>query len=169
MKAAAVALLGCAGCLTGDLSDGYPVEAVAQLVPRDAELPAVVGPIEFLGTGMPGRLADPGARTIAAYKVQLAEGVDALVALVNAASCADREPLTSPEEPVAVQSLGMIRRVGDETHFFTPGVQLGDQVVDIDTETAIAYAPREGRFPRIVIALSNVDFLVTACGEVTWR
>jgi len=169
VKAAAVALLGCAGCLTGDLPDGYPVEAVAQLVPLDAERPSIAGPIELLGTGMPSRGSDPGVRTIAAYNVQLADGVDAFVELVNAASCTDRELLTSPEEPVAAQLLGMIRRVGDETHFFTPGVQVGDQFVDIDTETATAHAPRDARFPRIVVALDFSGFRAVACGEVTWR
>ncbi|HEY0476982.1 MAG TPA: hypothetical protein VGD37_05630, partial [Kofleriaceae bacterium] len=61
------------------------------------------------------------------------------------------------------------RRVGDETHFFTPYVQIGDHAVDIDTETATAYAPRNARFPRIVLAISVFDFHVLACGELTWR
>jgi hypothetical protein len=172
VKPLAVALLAAAGCLTGtpgDPSDGYPVEAVALLAPLGSEPPSVDGPIEFLGTGMPGSVADAGARTIAAYHVHLAEGVDAFVELVNAASCTDREPLTSAEQPVAAQVLGLIRRVGDETHFFTPYVQIGDQIRDIDTETATAYAPRNAQFPRILLAISSFDFHLLACGELTWR
>lgn len=162
-------MLACAGCLAGDAPDGYPVEAVAELGPLGFEPARVAGPIEFLGTGMPSRVPDAGARTIAAYRVDLADGVEALVALVNAPSCGDREPRTTPEEPVAVQTLGVIRRVGAETHFFTPQVRIGDRVVDIDTETATAYAPRDARVPRIVIALDFSDFRVIACGEVVWR
>ena len=172
MKVPTVAVLACTGCLTGtpgDPSDGYPVEAIALLAPVGAEPPSVDGPIELLGTGIPGSVADVGARTIAAYHVHLAEGVDAFIELVNAASCTDREPLTSAEQPVAAQLLGLIRRVGDETHFFTPYVQIGDHAVDIDTETATAYAPRNARFPRIVLAISALDFHVLACGELTWR
>jgi hypothetical protein len=172
VKAQAIAVLAAAGCLTGSsggAQDGYPVEAVAQLAPLGVEPASISGPVEFLGTGMPSTAAEPGARTIAAYHVHLADDLGALVALVNAASCTDREPLTTAEQPVAFQDLGLIRRVGDETHFFAPYVQIGDHLVDVDTGTTTAYVPRNAQLPRIVIAVSAFDLRLLACGELTWR
>jgi hypothetical protein len=164
-------MLAAAGCVAGaaDAPEGYPVDAVAELAPLADESPRVAGPIEILGTGVTGSAADPGIRTVAAYRVQLPDDTAAYIAMISAASCVDREPLTAPDDPVAEQLLGTIRRVGDETHFFVDGVQIGDRAVDVDTETASAYLSRTVRFPRIVVAVSQFDFHVIACGPLTWR
>ena len=167
MKVHALAALAAAGCLTGSQAP-YPVDGIAQLEPMTADPPYISGPIEVLGTGMP-RNVDPGVRTFAAYHVQLPDHVEALVALESAASCADRAPLTAPDDPIASQLLGYIRRVGDETHFFAPSVPVGGDPMDLDTETATAYASPHARFPRIVVAVAFGDPGGLSCGVLTWR
>lgn len=167
MKVHALAALAAAGCITGSQAP-YPVDGIAQLEPINADPPYISGPIEVLGTGMP-RNVDPGVRTFAAYHVQLPDHVEALVALDSAASCADREPLIAPDDPIASQLLGYIRRVGDETHFFAPSVPVGGDPMDLDTETATAYASPHARFPRIVVAVPFGDSGAMSCGVLTWR
>jgi hypothetical protein len=172
VNAHAVAVLAVAGCITGSAEHSrgeYPVDAVALLAPLGPEPPSIEGPIEFLGTGMPGTVVDPGARTVAAYHVRLPDDVTAFLALLDAASCADREPLTGPDDQVAVQAIGTIQRVGDETHIFTSVFAMDGHIAEVDTETSTVYAPRHARFPRIVVALSTDDLRVLACGELTWR
>jgi hypothetical protein len=172
VKAPAVAVLALAGCLTGSPEDSrgeYPVDAVALLAPLSGDPPSVEGPIEFLATGMPATVVDPGARVVAAYHVRLPDDVTAFLALVNAASCTDREPLTGPDDPVAVQDIGKLQRVGDETHIFAAAFATDGQILDVDIETSTVYAPRNARFPRIVAALSTDDLRILACGELIWR
>jgi hypothetical protein len=168
VKIQAFTVLAGAGCITGS-QEAYPVDAVAQLAPMSPDVPPIEGPIELLGTGMPSDVAAPLARTVAAYHVQLPDDLAPWLALVSAASCTDREPLTAPDDPVAFQDLGLIRRVGEETHFFVRSVRMGDRTIDVDTETAIAYASPRARFPRIVIAQMPFDPRVIACGVLTWQ
>ena len=168
MKALAIALLATAGCIATSPGE-YRVDAVAELAPADAASPAIEGPIEFLATGMPSNVADAGVRTVAAYRVRLPHDVTAIAALLSAASCADRTPLFSDDDPVAVQDIGLLRRVGDETHFFAQFIQVGDRTLEADTETATVFVSRRARFPRIVIAISPVDFHLLACGPLIWR
>jgi hypothetical protein len=167
VKLAALAALAAAGCITGSQAP-YPVDAVAQLAPLAADPPYIAGPIEVLGTGMPEDVESPGVRTFAAYHVQLPEGITALIAMESAASCADRKPLTAPDDPLASQLLGSIRRVGDEAHFFTQ-IPVGEYVMDVDTETATAFASPHARFPRIVIAVVPGDDSARSCGVLTWH
>jgi hypothetical protein len=168
VKVHALAALAAAGCITGSQAP-YPVDGVAQLEPMNADAPYITGPIEVLGTGMP-RNVDPGVRTFAAYHVQLPDHFEVLVALESAASCADREPLTAPDDPIASQLLGYIRRVGDEAHFFAPSVPIGGgYVTEVDTETTVAYASPNARFPRVVVAVAPGDSDALSCGVLTWR
>ena len=168
MKIQAFTVLAGAGCITG-AQDAYPVDAVAQLAPMSPDVPRIEGPIELLGTGMPSDVAASLARTVAAYRVQLPDDLSPWVGLVSAASCTDREPLAAPDDPLAFQDLGLIRRVGEETHFFARYFRTGEPTIEVDTETAIAYASPAARFPRIVIAVTPVDLRVIACGVLTWR
>jgi hypothetical protein len=168
VKLAALAALTAAGCITASQAP-YPVDAVAQLAPLEAGPPYITGPIEVLGTGMPEDVATSAVRTFAAYHVQLPDGLEALIVLENAASCADREPLMAPDDPVPSQLVGSIRRVGDETHFFTV-TPVGDSYRDVDTETATAFASPHARFPRVVVAVVlGEDAPVRSCGVLTWR
>lgn len=168
MKRHALAALTAAGCVA-DSQAPYPVDAVAQLAPLEAAPPYITGPIEILGTGMPGDVASSGVRTFAAYHVELPDRLEALIVLESAVSCADREPLTAPDDPVASQLIGVIRRVGDETHFFTP-TPVGDYYREVDTGTATAFASPHARFPRIVVAaIPGADAPVRSCGVLTWR
>ena len=166
MKLAALAALAAAGCIPGPEAP-YPVDAVAQLAPLDADPPSITGPIEVLGTGMPDDLAS-AVRTFAAYRVQLPENVEALIVLESAASCADREPLMAPDDPVASQLVGLIRRVGNEAHFFTP-IAVGEFSREVDTGTATAFASPLARFPRVVVAVVPGDAPVRSCGVLVWR
>jgi hypothetical protein len=168
VKVPLLAALASAGCMTGSQAP-YPVDGVAQLAPINADPPYIEGPIEVLGTGMPRDVADPGLRTFAAFHVQLPADLEALVVLVSAASCADREPLIAPDDQAGSQLLGLILRVGDETHFFAPSVPVGEFVMDVDTGTATAYVSPHARFPRIVIAVALADLRVLSCGVLTWR
>jgi hypothetical protein len=167
VKVQLLAALAGAGCITGPQAP-YPVDGVAQLEPMNADPPYITGPIEVLGTGMPSNV-DPAVRTFAAYHVQLPADLEALVLLVSAASCADREPLFAPDDQAGSQLLGLLLRVGDEAHFFAPFVPVGDHAMDVDTGTATAYVSPHARFPRIVIALALEDFRLLSCGVLTWR
>jgi hypothetical protein len=159
---AVVAALGCASDAAGE----YPVDAVARLAPTRKDLPYVEGPIEVLGTGKPSNVQDGGPRTLAAYRVQLPDGLAPRVRL-GAASCWDPSPLLVPGN-LGVQELGVIQRVGDETHFFVP-VRDGSGTVYVDTETTTGVTSRGGRNPQIVIAVSADGFRVLACGVLAWR
>jgi len=162
----------------------YPVDAVAQLAPRiggslpspteslDAgplrlDLPYVVGPIEVLGTGKPSTVPDTGPRTLAAYRVQLSDDLAPRLVLMNVDTCVEIGPVMRPNGG-AFQDLGLLRRVGDETHFFVP-VGEGSRRIYVDTETTTAFASRTGRSPQLVIAVSPNDSRVLACGELRWR
>jgi hypothetical protein len=171
VKRRALAVLAIPGCVTGADGPprGYPVDAVAALAPLDDAAALVDGPIEVLGTGMPDDAPVPALRTVAAYHVRLASDVSPFIGMLSAASCRDRDLLTAPDDPVPVQDLGVLRRVGDETHFFAVSVPVGDRTVDIDTGTTTAFASRTARFPRIIVALDPYDLRVLACGELIWQ
>jgi hypothetical protein len=166
VKCHAFAVVAAAGCAAEAPSD-YPVDAVALLTPLRVEPPYIAGPIEVLGTGKPSTVPDSGPRTLAAYRVQLRDDLDPMLALVNARSCADRDPLQGPDG-VPFQDLGVLRRVGEETHFLVP-VQEGSQIIYVDTETTVAFTSRNARSHQIVIAVSPNDLRVLACGELTWQ
>jgi hypothetical protein len=68
-----------------------------------------------------------------------------------------------------LEDRGTIRRVGDETHIFASVFSSDGQIVSVDTETSTVYAPRNARFPRIVVALSMDDLRALACGELIWQ
>lgn len=168
MKRHALAALTAAGCLTGSQAP-YPVDAVAQLAPLEAGPPYLTGPIEVLGTGMPEDIETPGLRTFAAYHMQMPDNLTALLVIESAASCTDRTLLMSPDDPVPSQLLGTIRRVGDETHFFTP-ITVDGYYTEVDTETATAFASPHARFPRVVVAVAlGSDPPERSCGVLTWR
>lgn len=168
MKLHALAALTAAGCIA-DSQAPYPVDAVAQLELLEAGPPYITGPIEVLGTGMPEDIETPGVRTFAAYHVQLPNNLAVLLVIDSAVSCTDREPLIAPDDPVPTQLLGVIRRVGDETHFFTP-ITVDGYSTEVDTGTTTAFASPHARFPRIVIAVvAEYDPPVRACGVLSWR
>jgi len=167
VKLPALAALTAAGCLTSSQAP-YPVDAVAQLAPLEAGPPYISGPIEVLGTGMPEDVETPGVRTFAAYHVQLPDNLTVLLVIDSAASCTDREPLMAPDDPVPSQFLGIVRRVGDETHFFTQ-IPVDGYYTEVDTETATAFASPHARFPRIVVAVAFGDSGAMSCGVLMWR
>lgn len=160
---AALAALAGAACTTDPAP--YPVDAVAWLEPRSVDFP-IAGPIEVLGTGMPGNVADPGVRTFAAYHVALPEEVAPWVLLANTASCADLESPTPPDPPIPSQVIGTIRRVGDETHFFTLVGPVDGAFIEVDTQTAAAVVSPQ--LPWVVFVLGVSDLGVLACGALTW-
>lgn len=165
MKVHALAALAGAGCITGSPGP-YPVEAVAQLEPRSVDCP-IAGPIEVLGTGMPRDVADPGVRTFAAYHVQLPENFTPWVLLANTASCADLESPTPPDPPISSEVLGEIRRVGEETHFFTDAGPVGGSFILVDTETVTAVVSPQ--LPWVAVVVGPSELGVLACGVLTWR
>jgi hypothetical protein len=125
----------------------------------------IQGPIEVLGTGKPSGVPDSGPRTLAAYRVQLPDGLAPRLVLMNApSSCSNLDPVLRPGGGGAVQELGVLRRVGDETHFFLP---LGDGSY-VDTETTTAFASHNGRSTQLVVAVSPNDSRVLSCGELKW-
>ena len=142
MKLHALALVvsatAAAGCAT--TPDPYSVDAAAQLAPVATPAGAeagITGPIEILGFALPFPDGDY-SRTFAAYKVDLPEGAAPWVRIYTAASCD-----TPPDQAVVFADLGAIRRVGDQTHFFARGVQVGDREVDIDIGTVASTATLE--------------------------
>ncbi|HEX8108234.1 MAG TPA: hypothetical protein VF516_10930 [Kofleriaceae bacterium] len=129
MRLGAVMLV--AGCAT--TPDPYAVGAIAPLQPVGTPAGAeagIDGPIEVLGSPAYGRSFQ---QTFAAYKVHVPEGAAPWVRVYRTPSCT---PV--PESPALFDDLGAIRRVGGETHFFAPGVQVAGRIVDIDTRTVTA-------------------------------
>jgi hypothetical protein len=166
MRIHVLALLITTGCITSP-RERYPVDAVAQLEPVQYP-PWVTGQIELLGTGMPIDIERATERIVAAYRVHVSDDLSHAVSLVSGTSCI--EPPLGPPDPLPFQYLGIIRYIGNEAHFFRQDVRVGDSTVDIDTETAIAYASPNDRNKRIVVVSERVDGGVTlACGVLTWR
>jgi hypothetical protein len=161
------ALLVLTGCL-GEPSQGYPVDAVAQLEPARLDPPRVTGQIELLGTGMPIDVEPATKRTFAAYRVHVSDDLPHAVTLLSAASCI--EPPVGTPDRFPFQNLGIIRDLGDGAHFFTRDVLVDGRMIDVDTETAMAHASRDDQNKRIVIVSERVDGgAPLACGELTWR
>jgi hypothetical protein len=166
VKIQVLALLITTGCITNP-RERYPVDAVAQLEPVQHP-PWVTGQIELLGTGMPIDTESATERTVAAYRVHVSDDLAHAVSLVSGASCI--EPPVGPPDPLPFQYLGIIRYLGNEAHFFRQDVRVGDRTVEIDTETAIAYASPNDRNKRIVVVSERLDGGGTlACGVLTWR
>jgi hypothetical protein len=155
----------CSGCASSAPED-YPVDAVALLAPLRFDPPYVVGPIEVLGTGKPSSVPDSGPRTLAAYRVQLFDDLAPRIVVKSTGACRDHGGVLRPDGG-GLQDLGVLRRVGEETHFFVP-VQEDGQMIYVDTETTTILASPTGRFQQLVIAVSPIDSLVLACGELTW-
>ena len=167
MRVQVLAVLVLAGC-TADPHDGYPVDAVAQLGPGLLDRPRVTGQIELLGTGMPVDVEPTAQRTFAAYHVHVSDDLPHAVSLVSAASCS--EPPVGPADRFPFQYLGVIRDLGDGAHFFMPGVDVGDGIIDVDTGTATAYASRSDQSERIAIVSEGVyGGAPLACGVLRWR
>lgn len=167
MRIHVLALLVTTGCITYP-RERYPVDAVAQLEPAGLGPPWVTGQIELLDTGMPIDVETSTERTVAAYRVHVADDLAHAVSLVSGASCI--EPPVWPPDPLPFQFLGVIRYVGNEAQFFTQRVEVDNRTVDIDTETAIAYASPSDRNKRLVVVSERVDGGVPlACGVLTWQ
>lgn len=116
------------GCVT--TPDPYSVDAAAELAPletQDGSEAGITGPIEILGSASPVPTPEY-ERAFAAYKVQLDQGAAPWVRIYDAASCE-----APGDAPAALIDLGVIRRVGDEAHFFAPQVDVEGRLVDIDT------------------------------------
>ena len=166
MRIQVLALLITTGCIT-DPREDYPVDAVARLAPVDSP-PWVTGQIELLGRGMPIDIESGTERTVAAYRVHVSDDLAHAVSLLSAASCI--EPPTGPPDRFPFQYLGTIRDLGNGAHFFTPDVRVGDTIIDVDTETASAYASRSDQNQRIIIVSEAVDGgAPLACGVLRWR
>ncbi len=115
--------------------DPYSVDAAAELAPVETQIggdAGITGPLEILGSASPVPTPDY-QRTIAAYKVHLGKGAAPWVRIYDAASCE-----APGDAPKAIADLGVIRRVGDEVHFFAPHVEVDGRPVDIDTGTVTA-------------------------------
>ncbi|HSS03458.1 MAG TPA: hypothetical protein VLM79_40620 [Kofleriaceae bacterium] len=167
MRIQVLALLVLAGCLTNP-DEGYPVDAVAQLGPGLLDRPRVTGRIELLGTGMPVDVELTAQRTFAAYHVHVSDDLTHAVSLVSAVSCT--EPPVGAPDRFPFQYLGVIRDLGDGAHFFMPGVEIGDDIIEVDTETATGYASRDDLSKRIVIVSEGATGgAPLACGVLSWR
>jgi hypothetical protein len=129
---ATVAALG--GCTITD--DRYSVDAFAELQPLGAAVPQITGRLEVLSAAQrdDGFNGNAG-HAIAAYHVQLPADAAPWIRLWAAPSCD-----TPPEQAMLFQDLGLIRRVGDSTHFFDRDVEIGGHTVDIDIGTATSAA-----------------------------
>lgn len=126
----AVIVAGCAAS-----AEPYRVDAVADLVALRPEGAGIAGPLEMLGPGAP---AGATFRTIAAYRVQLPAGAAPWIRLYATLSC------DGPDDRSRVfDDLGLIRRVGDETHFFARDVQVGGRTIDVDIQTVATLASPE--------------------------
>ena len=106
-------------------------------------------------------------RTFAAYHVQLPENFAPWVLLANTASCADLESPTPPDPSIPSQVLGVIHRVGDETHFLTLAGPVGGYIIEVDTETVTAFFSPQ--LPWVAFVLGPSELGVLACGVLTWR
>jgi len=128
MRAPAILTLACAGCSASP--EPYEVVASAELSPGTVN---IAGTLEMLGTGeaRPTRGVD---HTFAAFHVRLPDDTPRRIRLYTPASCD-----TPHTDARVVWNLGEIRRVGDETHFFSSGVEIGDRLVNVDVITRAAF------------------------------
>jgi len=124
----AIATLACAGCSVSP--EPYEVVATAELSPGTAN---IAGTLEVLGTGE-ARPSDLVYHSVAAYHVRLPDDTPRRIRMYTPASCD-----TPHTDARATWNLGQIRRVGDETHFFSSGVEIGDRLVDVDVITRAVF------------------------------
>jgi hypothetical protein len=124
----AIVALACAGCSASP--EPYEVVARAELSPGTANID---GTLEMLGTGEAS--PSPSAyHSFAAFHVRLPDDTPRRIRLYVPASC------DAPHAGArVVWNLGEIRRVGDETHFFSSGVEIGDRLVNVDVITRAAF------------------------------
>jgi hypothetical protein len=135
-----LAVLACTGCATD--SEPYPVAAVANLEPIAAR---ITGPIEVIG--VLHAPSDSSARTLAAYRVRLPDLVPRRVRIFQMNVCdMDTAPVgpDGTRQLIEVADLQEIRRVGVETHFFAPAINLQGRRVDVDVGTAQAQISTSG-------------------------
>jgi hypothetical protein len=128
MRAIAVVTLACAGCSVSP--EPYEVIATVDLSAGTAN---IAGTLEMLGTGE--ARPDPiNYHTFAAFHVRLPDDTPRRIRLYTPPSC------DTPHSDARVTwNLGEIRRVGDETHFFSSGVEIGDRLVNVDVVTRAAF------------------------------
>jgi len=136
-----VPLIACAGCMTA--SEPYPVVAVAALTGGAS---GITGSLEILGANSgKSNATEFDRRTLAAYRVRLPDSAPRRVRLYDARACDATEPLE------LLADLQLIRRVGDETHFFAQSVLVRGERLDVDTETAQAFVSLVPDTPSYVI------------------
>jgi hypothetical protein len=128
MRAIAVMTLACAGCSVSP--EPYEVVTAAELSPGTAN---IAGALEVLGTGeaIPSQFP---YHIFAAFHVRLPDDTPRRIRLYTPASCD-----TPHTDARALWNFGQIRRVGDETHFFSTGVEIGDRLVTVDVVTRTSF------------------------------
>lgn len=135
-----LSILACAACVTD--AEPYPVAAVANLAPMGAE---ITGPIEVLGVVR----TPPNSyqRTLAAYRVHLPDLAPRRVRIFQMTVCdMDAVPVgrDGMKHLIELADLQEIRRVGDQTHFFAPGIDVAGRRVDVDVGTVQAAISTNG-------------------------
>jgi hypothetical protein len=128
-RACAILTLASAGCSVSPTP--YEVIAASELAPGTAN--DIAGTLEILGTG-DASSAPLGYHTFVAFRVRLPDDTPRRIRLYTPASCDTPHP-----DAKMVWNLGEIRRVGDETHFFSSGVEIGDRLVNVDVVTRAAF------------------------------
>lgn len=130
MRPAWLAALACAGCTMP--AEPFPAVAEAQLMPRAED---ITGPIEILDANSAfAQVDDFAVHTLTAYQVRLPDTAPRRVVIYDTGSC--EEPLSQRTQ--VITDLQMIRKVGNETHFFAHGILVEGHRVDIDTGVAQA-------------------------------
>ena len=146
--------IACAGCATSQ--PPYEVIAVANIQPGTE---TIAGPLELLGLGEPG--LDPyGDHMLAVDHLRLPSdrprGIRLYTTFVLGSPFTPASCDTPRADVRAVWNLGEIRRVGDETHFFVDGVEIGDRVLSVDVRTQFAFlnlAPDSQLYAPVVLAV----------------
>ena len=108
--------------------EAYPVIAAAELT---AIADDIAGPIEILGSNLPGtEPIDVEFRTLAAYRVHLPDLRPRHVVIYSASSCD-----TPHDQALLFADLQVIRKVGEETHFFAEDILVKGRPTEIDIGT----------------------------------
>ncbi|HEX3760487.1 MAG TPA: hypothetical protein VHW23_17345 [Kofleriaceae bacterium] len=130
MKPGWLTVLACAGCAMP--AEPFPVVAEAQLMPRAED---ITGPIQILDANSAyAQVDDFALHTLTAYQVRLPDTAPRRVVIYDAGSCDD----PPSRRTRAIADLQMIRKVGNETHFFAHDILVEGHRVDIDIKTAQA-------------------------------
>ena len=151
MKPGWLAALACAGCTMP--AEPFPAVAEAQLMPHAED---ITGPIEVLDANSAyAQIDDFAVHAVTAYQVRLPDAAPRRVLIYDTGSC--DEPL--PQRIQVIADLQMIRKVGNETHFFAHDLLVEGRRVDLDigaaqAEFAISTDAYLGILGKIIVVLA---------------